>query len=113
MKATFFTLAATCIAATQAFVVTLWTEPNCGGAAASRNVYDNTCAYTGGYQSYEITTGGADGQQLTAYSPNACAGAITSQTCGTSSTGCINTNGGSNAITSYYANACVFGAQDL
>jgi hypothetical protein len=98
-------LATMWIASSQAFVVTIWTEPNCGGAAASRNVYDNTCAPTGGFQSFQITTYGSDSQQLAAYSTNDCVIPFTYQVCadggsdGSPALGdCINTNGGSNAI---------------
>jgi hypothetical protein len=38
---------AVCTAAVQAYVVTVFTEKGCTGAATQRNVFDNTCAPTG------------------------------------------------------------------
>src|ERR1700761_7026687 len=101
MKMNYLAAAAACIMTSQAFVVSLYDDPNCEGAEASRNVYDDSCAYTGGFQSFKITTAGGTGTELVAYSQNACAGTQTAVRCGDSTSGCINTNGGSNAISAY------------
>ena len=90
-------------ASSQAYVIRVWTEPNCRGAAAERNVYDGTCAPTGGFQSFQLLTYGGNTQVLTAYSRNACAGGETRSGCAGGRNRlplneCINTNGGSNAL---------------
>lgn len=86
-----------------AVVVDLFDDTDCNTPAGSRNVYDNSCAPLGGFQSYRITNSGGSGQQLSAYSRNACAGAVTSCTGVAATGGCIratNDNGGSNAMSS-------------
>lgn len=105
MKSTYYTLAAMYIGASHGFIVTLWTEPDCKGDAASRNVFDNTCAPTGGFQSFQITTYGGETQQLAAYSMNDCVLPLTYTACadgGSDSSpalgACLNTSAGSNAI---------------
>lgn len=86
-----------------AAVVNLFSDTNCQNPAGSRNVWDNSCAPLGGFQSYMITSGGGGGQFVTAYSRNACAGDATSCV-GAGSVGtcfqAINGNGGSNAMSS-------------
>ena len=95
--------------AAQAYIVELYDDTDCTGDSTSRNVYDNTCAYTSGFQSLKLTYNGGDFQQLTAYSPQACAGAVTFQGCAAGVDSlelneCHNTtnsDGGSNALSSY------------
>ena len=95
--------------ASQAYVVELFENPDCTGDSASRNVYDNTCAYTQGFQSLTLTANGGDLQQLIAYSPQACAGEQTFHGCAAGIDSlplntCFqttNSNGGSNALSSY------------
>ncbi|KAK0511846.1 hypothetical protein JMJ35_005696 [Cladonia borealis] len=84
------------IVASQAYIVNL-------------NVYDNTCAYTIGFQSLELTTNGGALQQLTAYSRQACAGPTTYQGCAAGVDSMplnvcydtVDSAGGSNALSSY------------
>ena len=95
--------------ATQAYVVELFENSDCTGNSGSRNVWDNTCAYTQGFQSLMLTTNGGGLQQLTAYSRQACAGEQTFQGCAAGVDSlplgvCFqttNSNGGSNALSSY------------
>ncbi|KAF3000920.1 hypothetical protein E8E13_008529 [Curvularia kusanoi] len=101
----FFTLLALATSATltSAVVVDLFADTNCNEPAGSRNIYENTCAPLGGFQSFRITGSGAGGQQLSAYSRNACAGPVTACT-GVAATGdcqrATNDDGGSNAMSS-------------
>lgn len=100
IKSTIALMAA--FAFTNAAVVDLFSDTNCQVPAGSRNVWDNSCAPLGGFQSYRITSGGGGGQFISAYSRNACAGDVTSCV-GAGSGGCfqaINGNGGSNAMSS-------------
>lgn len=96
--------AAASVASVKGAEIEFWTGPNCSGDAAYRNVYDNTCAPTGGFQSFRITSGGGGGQYITSYSQNACIG--THYTCvNAGDVGpCLNSYGadysGSNAISS-------------
>ena len=93
----------------QAYVVNLYGTTDCSGDATSRNVYDNTCAYTEGFQSLELTTNGGSLQQLIAYSPQACAGEQTFSGCAAGVDSLVigachqttNSAGGSNALSSY------------
>ncbi|KAH7084237.1 hypothetical protein FB567DRAFT_550257 [Paraphoma chrysanthemicola] len=97
------TLLATGAPLTSAVVVDLFSDTNCNNRAGSRNVFDNSCAPLGGFQSYRITGSGGSGQQLSAYSRNACAGPVTACTPVAASGACIrarNDNGGSNAMSS-------------
>ena len=111
---TFVAGAGLLVASSQAYVVTLYTGDGCTGAVATRNVYDNTCAYTGGFKSLKLTKQGGGGQQLTAWSRNACAGAATLRDCASGNHGlvvnkCYGTtdgDGGSNALSSYYLVDC-------
>ena len=87
-----------------AAVLDLFSDQNCQNWIGSRNVFDNTCA-TGvpGFQSYMITTAGGDGQVITTFSRDACAGPQT--TCdGAGAVGecfpAFDSVGGSNAISS-------------
>ncbi|KAF1347181.1 hypothetical protein BDV97DRAFT_358735 [Delphinella strobiligena] len=95
--------------ASQAYVVELYETKDCSGSSTSRNVYDNTCAYVDGFQSFKLTTKGGKLQQLTAYSRQACAGATTFQGCAAGVDSMAigvchqahNSKGGSNALSSY------------
>ena len=87
----------------------MYDSTDCTGASTSRNVWDNTCAYTSGFQSLKLTYSGGDYQQLTAYSRQACAGAETFQGCAAGVDSLklnvchqtTNGDGGSNALSSY------------
>ncbi|PPR04224.1 hypothetical protein CVT24_013306 [Panaeolus cyanescens] len=93
----------------QAYVVQLFSGTNCNGDTWERNVWDNTCAYERGFQSFRMTTHGGGLQQMTIYSRQACAGATTFQGCaaGVNSIpigqcfNAVNGDGGSNALSSY------------
>jgi len=87
-----------------AAVVDLFSDPDCRDHAGSRNVFDNTCARTGGFQSFRITSGGGSGQRVTAYSRNDCVAPSTSCTGADQVGACFratNGQGGSNALSSY------------
>ena len=88
-------------AITNAVVVDLFSDTDCQVPAGSRNVWDNSCAPLGGFQSFRITGSGGSGQQLSAYSKNYCADKVTACV-GVSATGdcqrATNDNGGSNAM---------------
>jgi hypothetical protein len=84
-----------------AAIVQLYADTNCRTPAGSRNVYDNTCAPLGGYQSFKITTAGGGNQYITSYSPNSCFNDATACTKANNVGACIratNNNGGSNAM---------------
>ena len=103
---TFFIAGAGLFVASQAYVVELYANTGCTGSSSSRNVYDNTCAYTQGFQSFKFTTQGGALQQLTAYSPQDCAGEQTYQGCAAGVDSltigqCYQTSEGSNALSSY------------
>ncbi len=106
---TLFVSGAGLFVASQAYIVDLYDTTDCTGASTERNVYDNTCAYTEGFQSLKLTYNGGDLQQLTAYSPQACAGAQTFQGCAAGVDSLVlnqcyqttNSAGGSNALSSY------------
>ena len=106
---TLFVAGAGLFLASQAYVVELYDNKDCTGASSSRNVYDNTCAYTSGFQSLKLTTNGGNLQQLIAYSPQACAGRQTFSGCAAGVDSLklgechqtTNSNGGSNALSSY------------
>lgn len=101
-------VAATMVLSTQAVVVNLYSDQNCQNPAGQRNVYDNTCAPTGGFQSFSIDTYGGSLQKLIVWSRNACAGDQTNKVCaqGRNKPGlgacfrAYNGNGGSNALSS-------------
>lgn len=100
--ATTFALAAS----SSAYVVEMYPDPDCGGSPTERNVWDNSCAYVDGFQSFKMTTHGGGLQQMTAYSRQACAGTTTFQGCAAGVNAvalneCINTSGGTNALSSY------------
>ncbi|KAK4450414.1 hypothetical protein QBC34DRAFT_460785 [Podospora aff. communis PSN243] len=59
-----------------AIMVDLYSDPDCKVAAGSRNVWDNSCAHLGGFQSFKVTYPGGVGQVLRAYNRNACAGRV-------------------------------------
>ncbi len=99
--ATIFALAMAFFSTANGAIVQFYSDTACKNAAGSRNVYDNTCAPTGGFQSYKITTGGGVGQVLRAYGPNNCGGAVTSCQAAETSNNCYqatDSHGGSNAI---------------
>ena len=106
---TLFVAGAGLFVASQAYIVELWENTDCTGSSSSRNVYDNTCAYTEGFQSLQLTTQGGALQQLIAYSPQACAGEQTFSGCAAGIDSLkigqchqtTNSNGGSNALSSY------------
>ncbi|KAF9037741.1 hypothetical protein BJ165DRAFT_1502814 [Panaeolus papilionaceus] len=106
---TLFVAAAAFTSVSQAYVVQLFSGRDCTGDVWERNVWDNTCAYERGFQSFKMTTNGGGLQQMTIYSRQACAGATTFQGCvaGVNSiaTGvchnAVNGDGGSNALSSY------------
>ena len=111
MKFTLATLltATTLLATSHAYVVELYSNDDCTGTSTSWNVWDNSCAYTTGFQSLKLTTNGGDLQQLIAYSPQACAGTQIFSGCaaGVDSLALnechqtTNGDGGSNALSSY------------
>ena len=87
-----------------AAVVDLFSDPDCRTPAGSRNVFNNTCARTGGFQSFRITSGGGSGQHITAYIRNNCVVPSTSCTDAGQVDACFratNGQGGSNALSSY------------
>ncbi|KAK4446276.1 hypothetical protein QBC34DRAFT_470040 [Podospora aff. communis PSN243] len=93
-------------AASNAVIVQLFSDTNCRVAAGERNVWDNSCAPTGGFQSYRITFPGAYGQKLLAYSRNACVAPHTSCVSASYRSGicerATNAKGGSNALGSFF-----------
>lgn len=105
----FFIAGPSLFATSQAYVVEMYGTKDCSGDSTSRNVYDNTCAYVDGFQSFKLTTEGGTMQQLSAYSRQACAGEITFHACADAEDGlalgvchqATNSNGGSNALSSY------------
>ncbi|KAJ3508772.1 hypothetical protein NMY22_g16509 [Coprinellus aureogranulatus] len=91
------------IAVSNAVVVDLFADTNCSIPAGNRNVFDNSCAPLGGFQSFRITGSGGSGQQLSAFSRNACAGPVTACVPVAATGSCVratNDNGGSNAMSS-------------
>jgi hypothetical protein len=91
------------LSTTNAAVLNLYSDKNCKNAAGNRNVWDNTCAPVGGFQSYIITTAGGINQAITTWSPNDCAGTQTSCNSASSLNICyqaFDSQGGSNAISS-------------
>lgn len=103
---TLFISGAGLFVASQAYVVELYGSKDCSGGSTRRNVWDNTCAYTDGFQSFKLVKKGGNFQQLTAYSRQACAGRATKQGCAAGVNRlpigkCIKTGGGSNALSSY------------
>ncbi|KAK5661111.1 hypothetical protein OQA88_11001 [Cercophora sp. LCS_1] len=60
------------VAAANAVVVNIYHDSGCEDFAGQRNVWDNTCAPTGSFSSFQMVSGGATGQVLRAYSRNAC-----------------------------------------
>ena len=87
-----------------AVIVDMFSDEGCSDLVDSRNVWDNTCALTKGFQSYRITLRGGDFQRLTAYNRHACVTPSTSCAEVISVGICFratNQNGGSNAVSSY------------
>ena len=109
---TTLTIAAALLSATShAYVVNLFDGPDCTGAIANRNVFDSTCAPTGGFQSLELLVHGGGTQFLIAYGANGCFGFtnLLGSASGNNSlplNTCFNTSnglGGSNALGSFGA----------
>lgn len=106
---TLFVAGAGLFVASRAYVVELYDTKDCAGAPRSRNVYDNTCAYTSGFQSLKLTAHGGKLQQLSAYSKQACAGSKTAHGCAAGVNSlklgvchqATDSSGGSNALSSY------------
>lgn len=101
-KSIFLTLL-TGAAVSNAVVVDLFADTDCNTPAGNRNVFDNSCAPLGGFQSFRITGSGGSGQQLSAYSRNACAGPVTACVPVSVTGDCVratNDDGGSNAMSS-------------
>lgn len=91
------------LVASNAAVMDFYDDPNCQQYSYTRNVYDESCAPTGGFQSYRITTAGGSTQVITTFGRNACAGDATSCVDSSSVGTCyqaINSYGGSNAVAS-------------
>ena len=89
------------LSTTNAAILNLYSDTGCKNAAGSVNVYENSCASTGGFQSYIITTGGGLGQVVTIFGPNDCAGSQTSCNSADSVNICytaFDSAGGSNAV---------------
>jgi hypothetical protein len=87
-----------------AAVVDFFSDTNCATAAGSRNIYDSTCASTGGFQSFRITTSGGTGQTLTAWSENTCGLSAKVSVSAAKTGNCVvahSATGGSNAISSH------------
>lgn len=56
-------------------VVNFYSNSGCQNYYGQRNIYDNTCATgVGSYASFMIVTAGGQGQGLTPYNRDACAG---------------------------------------
>ena len=89
---------------TSAAVVDMFGDAECRDRIGTRNIFDNTCARTGGFSSFRITSGGVGGQRITAYSRNDCvAPSITCTDAGAVGV-CFratNDQGASNALSSY------------
>lgn len=85
-----------------AVIVDLFADPNCETPAGSRNVFDNSCAPLGGFQSFIITFSGGSDQVLTSYGPNDCVTPTTACLSAAIVTGdcisAVNSAGGSNAM---------------
>jgi hypothetical protein len=92
---------------TTAYTLDMYPDSDCGGTPTYRNVYDNTCAYTKGFKSFRLRKHGGAYQIFTAYSRQACVEPKTFQGCAQGGNGigigvCHNTDGASNALSSYY-----------
>ncbi|EHA55122.1 hypothetical protein MGG_16553 [Pyricularia oryzae 70-15] len=73
------TLVALCVAtaATEAYVITIYSVENCQGTGKRINVYDNSCSvpnFPGGAQSVRVEKYGAGAQKARFYRNNACVG---------------------------------------
>ncbi|KAK0610849.1 hypothetical protein B0T14DRAFT_570781 [Immersiella caudata] len=88
-----------------AAIIDFFQDSNCTVPAGNRNLWDNSCAQTGAFESVRITYPGGSDQHISCYSRNACAGDITSSCLDATSVGvCVsayNDAGASNAISSY------------
>ena len=92
----------------------MYSNADCTGVRHDRNVYDNTCAYTDGFQSFKVTTYGGSMQKLTAYNRQACAGFMSFSQCtqGVNKMPlyqclkAVSWSGGSNALGSYFSADC-------
>jgi hypothetical protein len=88
-------------ALTNAVVVEMFADEGCGQSVGTRNVYDNTCAPTQGFQSFRVISNGGGNQFVRSYSPNNCAGPQTQCIPASGVYNCIraiNGAGGSNAF---------------
>ena len=77
-----------------------------GGESGEVNVWDNTCAthMRNGFQSFRIVANGGGGQKISAFSHNACIGAVTVCVDAGNVGHCynsVNNDGGSNAFASH------------
>jgi hypothetical protein len=91
----------TLLGSSTAVIVDLFHDTNCQNPAGNRNVYDGSCAPLGSFSSFRITTNGGPGEQLSAYSRNACAGPVTACVQATVNGACVratNNAGASNAM---------------
>ena len=98
----FTPLAATLSA--NAAVIDLFSDPYCQNHAGQRNVWDNTYAKTGGFESFRIVYPGGFGQRITAYLRNDCAGNLNVCQLASNVGACIGAwsgAGSSNALSSY------------
>jgi hypothetical protein len=85
----------------QAYLVDLFSDPDCRNPAGQRNVYDNTCAPLGGFSSFRITYNGGSGQKARSYSANNCIQGETVCTDAVASDRCFradDSDGGANAM---------------
>ena len=94
------------VASTNAAIVSFFNDLECTDFTKALNVYDNKCsASIGGYQSFKITTKGADDQVLFAWSGTLCGigSAPNNATHGSKTDMCIHAlgpQGGSNSMSS-------------
>ena len=96
-------LAAALLSSASAIVVNYYNDEACTDLANTVHVFDNTCSTaTGLYSSFIIITGPTDsGQFASAFSRNACAGAVTACISGNQLNQCtrvVNGDGASNAM---------------
>ena len=60
------------ITTSNAFVAELYSDQHCTNLVDTRNIWDDTCATTVGFQSFKIITSGSYIQYGRAYSPSTC-----------------------------------------
>lgn len=100
------------LAATNAALVSIYSDQQCQNLIAERNVEDNSCAPTGGFSSWKVTGGGGSGQQITSWSANNCAPSGDQTACisANGNADCqfaVNGAGASNALSSGTCCGCV------